>query len=968
MTELFLKVVNMSITAGILAVVVMLLRLILKKAPRWMHVLLWGLVAVRLMIPVPFESSFSLMPQTQWIEQEPVSTADIPQETIPAAVVSENTAEVSYPAAEPEIQTKVSAAFVLSCIWLAGMTGLLLYAGFSYVRVYRRVQTAFRITDNIWWSPEIPSPFVFGIFRPKIYLPLGITEEHRRYVIAHEKAHIRRHDHWWKPLGFLLLTIHWFNPVLWLAYILLCRDIEMACDERVVKEYDMEKRADYSAALLRCSVKRSMISACPLAFGEADVKTRIKAVLNYRKPAVWVIGIAVILCVGTAVCFLTNPVENRTFLREIEMETAAVDMESAEACISEPPYQGIIDDPFWSFSEKTAYHFYGTAKGEMVYTARHFVDSEYEWAYISKLYNTHKANNPSSDSFFTIPNSMLPLVPFIISIENEGAVPLRLVIYGSSDGKKIESHTVAAGESTTLRLETDRYWYMGFESVGFTDEPVSFRGSIQGPNSSTHTSVPQNETTLTLDDVIRLSEKGESLTWEDFAGYKFIETGSGIYIRVYEIDETFDLIIGDGDFTHFRDDGTMTGTPWYIRLCADHWENYADVTKDDVAAFIAEHQELLFGTPIDWFYDTAWERAQQTSEEHGLNLVKETKSIFYSENGEYVGVEFYDADHIKHSRIAFFRDESGKYTTEPIGKSAGSETIQTILSFTDGQLIFDNTVVSNVKPAAVCEYRYIPVPVSDTMRENLFEAYFGERADDVFCKDEQKDVWQLGETMSGVFYQYNTVPHVSGASVFTVRYSVPNLIPFDDNRKGSGEPSGCTITAEEAAALCEPLLGSMTDITRYKIDYAHHYGNNGENPFYWICYKRILDGLTVNAFKDIYFFVDDNGVEEINGAFYDTEKTEEYTDYLTAEEAVDALAEQLDEVNWKKAGTSEVARIGLEYVTVKDSSGRITIVPIWRMELGNSEEERILNRNRILGIHAGTGELVQDFIGMGNYN
>ena len=721
MTELFLKVVNMSITAGILAVVVMLLRLILKKAPRWMHVLLWGLVAVRLMIPVPFESSFSLMPQTRWIEQEPVPTADIPQETIPTAVISGNTAEVSYPAAEPEIQTKVSTAFVLSCIWLAGMTGLLLYAGFSYVRVYRRVQTAFRVKDNVWWSPEIPSPFVFGIFRPKIYLPLGITEEHRRYVIAHEKAHIRRHDHWWKPLGFLLLTVHWFNPVLWLAYVLLCRDIEMACDERVVKEYDMEKRADYSAALLRCSVKRSMISACPLAFGEADVKTRIKAVLNYRKPAVWMVVMAGVLCIAVTVCFLTNPIE---------------------------------------------------------------------------------------------------------------------------------------ADETSAELSS-----------------------------------------LTLDDVIRLSEKGESLTWEDFAGYKFIETGSGIYIRVYEIDETFDLMIGDGDFTHFRDDGTMTGTPWYIRLCADHWENYADVTKDDVAAFIAEHP----------------------------------------------------------------------YTTEPIGKSAGSETIQAALTSADGQLIFDNTVVSNVKPAAVCEYRYIPVPVSDTMRENLFEAYFGERADDVFCKDEQKDIWQLGETMSGVFYQYNTVPHVSGASVFTVRYSVPNLIPFDDNRKGSGEPSGCTITAEEAAALCEPLLGSMTDITRYKIDYAHHYGNNGENPFYWICYKRILDGLTVNAFKDIYFFVDDNGVEKINGAFYDTEKTEEYTDYLTAEEAVDALAEQLDEVNWKEAGTSEIARIGLEYVTVKDSSGRITIVPIWRMELGNSEEERILNRNRILGIHAGTGELIQDWIGMGRY-
>lgn len=723
MTELFLKVVNMSITAGILAVVVMLLRLILKQSPKWLHVLLWGLVAVGLMMPVSVESSFSLMPQTQWIEQESIPSADILPESIPAAVVQGEQVTVSYNTIDPsvEIQKNVSATFVLACIWLAGIAVLVLYTGFSYVQVYRRVQTAFRIKDNIWWSTDIPSPFVFGILRPNIYLPLGITEEYRRYVIAHEKAHIRRHDHWWKPLGFLLLTIHWFNPVLWLAYILLCRDIEMACDERVVKEYDMDQRADYSAALLRCSVKRSMISACPLAFGEVEVKTRIKAVLNYRKPAVWMIAAAVVACIAVTVCFLTNPIK--------------ADVTSAEL------------------------------------------------------------------------------------------------------------------------------------------------------------------SSLTLDDVIRLSEKGESLTWEDFAGYKFIETGSGIYIRVYEIYETFYLMIGDGDFTHFRDDGTMTGTPWYIRLCANHLDEYADVTKDDVAAFIAEH----------------------------------------------------------------------RYPLEASVTSSESETIQTLLSFTDGHLIFDNTVVSNVKPAAVCEYRYIPVPVSDTMRENLFEAYFGERADEVFCKDEQKHIWQLGETMSGDFYRYETVPPAYGESVFTLSYRSPNLNPFDENRKDFGEPSGCTITTEEAVSLCSDLLGSMTDLSGYTVDYVHHYGNNGQTPFYRICCKRILDGLTVNAFKDIYFFVDDNGVERINGAFYDTEITRKYTDYLTAEEAVDALEEQLPSVNWKEVGTSAVSRIGLEYVTVKTDFGSITIVPIWHMELGNSEEERILNRNRILGIHAGTGELVQDYIGMGRY-
>ncbi len=597
MTELFLKVVNMSITAGILAVVVMLLRLILKKAPRWMHVLLWGLVAVRLMIPVPLESSFSLMPQTRWIEQETIPAAGISPDSVPEAVVRGEQVTVSYPAGEPEIQKNVSAAFVLACIWLAGIAVLVLYTGFSYIRVYRRVQTAFRIKENVWQSANIPSPFVFGIFRPKIYLPTGITEEHQAYVIAHEKAHIHRHDHWWKPLGFLLLNIHWFNPVLWLAYILLCRDIEMACDERVVKEYDMEKRADYSAALLRCSVKRSMIAVCPLAFGEVDVKTRIKAVLNYRKPAVWVIGIALVLCIGAAVCFLTNPVENRTILREIEMETIAIDMESAEACISEPPDSGNVPDPFCDFSEISAYHFYGTVKGEMVYTARNFANAGYEREYLREFYNTQKSSDPSSGLLFVIPNSMMPLVPFIISIENEGAVPLRMVIYGSSADKKLESHMVETGKSITLKLETDHYWYMGLESVGFTNEPVSFRGSIQNPTSLTHPSESQADITLTLDDVIRLSEKGESLTWEDFTGYKFIETGSGIYIRVYEIDETFYLMIGDGDFTHFRDDGTMTGTPWYIRLCSNHWEGYADVTKDDVAAFIAEHRELLFDPP-----------------------------------------------------------------------------------------------------------------------------------------------------------------------------------------------------------------------------------------------------------------------------------------------------------------------------------------------------------------------------------
>ena len=316
----------------------------------------------------------------------------------------------------------------------------------------------------------------------------------------------------------------------------------------------------------------------------------------------------------------------------------------------------------------------------------------------------------------------------------------------------------------------------------------------------------------------------------------------------------------------------------------------------------------------------------------------------------------------------------GQKNTKQNFASSENASINATLGSTEGQLIFDNAVVGSAVPEKICEYRYVPVSVTDTMRESLFRAYFGDRADEVFCKDEQKDIWQLGETMSGDFYKYETV---SGGQIFTLRYSVPMLNPLDDNRKGYGETSGCTITAEEAVRLCDELLAGMTDPAQYRVDYIHYYGSNGQSPFYWICYKKILEGRTVNAYKDIFFFVDDNGVEEMHGALYDTEVTVEYSEVLSAEQAVEALRKQLDEVNWKEIGISEVSRISLEYITEREASGwgtwgndlgSLTILPIWRMELGKTEEERILNRNRIIGVHAVTGELIQNLTGMGNYN
>ena len=194
-------------------------------------------------------------------------------------------------------------------------TSRALYTAISYWRLRRKVDTAVRYKDNIFQSENVSFPFVLGIIKPRIYLPFKMNGQYLEYVVAHEQAHICRKDHWWKPLGFLLLMIHWFNPLMWLAYVLLCRDIELACDEKVIKELGNEQRGDYTQALVACSVNRRMIAACPLAFGEVSVKERVKSVMNYKKPAFWVIIISVIVCVGVAVCFLTNPKQDSYTLR-----------------------------------------------------------------------------------------------------------------------------------------------------------------------------------------------------------------------------------------------------------------------------------------------------------------------------------------------------------------------------------------------------------------------------------------------------------------------------------------------------------------------------------------------------------------------------------------------------------------------------------------------------------------------------
>lgn len=330
MSKLFLHLLNISITAGWIVLVVVLLRFVLKKAPKWIRVVLWGLVALRLMLPVSIESVTSLVPSAETVRIEPVTAPvfasvrdsngssyffeDVQGERImlQSGFSALNSAVNPTPAKAAEhFDTVAVLKSVAGWVWLAGVCGMLLYALISFLRLRHRVRASVLLEKGVYVCDEISDPFILGLIVPKIYLPSGMDEQTRGYVLAHERAHLRRFDFIWKPLGFLLLSIYWFNPLLWLAYILLCRDIELACDEKVVKELDDAGKAAYSEALVHASVSRRMVSACPLAFGETGVKGRVKSVLNYKKPAFWIILVAILACVAVAVCFLTMPKKDK---------------------------------------------------------------------------------------------------------------------------------------------------------------------------------------------------------------------------------------------------------------------------------------------------------------------------------------------------------------------------------------------------------------------------------------------------------------------------------------------------------------------------------------------------------------------------------------------------------------------------------------------------------------------------------
>ncbi len=334
METVFLKLFNMSMAAGWLIIAVIVLRLVFKKAPKWLSCILWAMVAVRLVCPFSLESSFSLVPSAETISPAAVQYGGNPgtvqytgnpgmaqyialpefESGVPYsnhtlnAVINESFA----PAPGDSVNPLYVLMYIAGIVWAIGVIVILGGGLVGFWRICHKVREAVPLQDDVWLCDAVKSPFILGVIRPRVYLSSSTNDEQGKYVLAHEQAHLKRKDHWWKLLGYLLLAVYWFHPLVWAAYILFCRDIELACDEKTVQHMDMEEKKAYSEALVACSMQKKMILISPLAFGEVGVKERVKAVLHYKKPAFWIVMAAMAVCVVVAVCFLTNP-ERDTF-------------------------------------------------------------------------------------------------------------------------------------------------------------------------------------------------------------------------------------------------------------------------------------------------------------------------------------------------------------------------------------------------------------------------------------------------------------------------------------------------------------------------------------------------------------------------------------------------------------------------------------------------------------------------------
>lgn len=532
------KLLNMSLTASVAIVLVILLRLLLKKAPKVISYALWGVVLFRLLCPVSIGSNFSIYNLfdapaqesgtiTSVIEYVPsnIVHTEYPSVALPVPGISDVINEALPQGREQLVADPLEAPMsIATYVWMIGVLGMVTYSIVSYIRLRRKLSVVVPRRDNIFIADDIKSPFVVGLFRPKIYLPCNLGDKEQEYIILHEQHHIKRLDHVMKALAFLALAIHWFNPLVWVAFILASKDMEMSCDEAVIRKIGGDVRADYSASLLTLATGRRIIAGTPLAFGEGDTKGRINNLSKWKKPAVWVVLVAVVACVVLAVCLLTNPSQTRDTMKWAQ-SLSVEDVASADLVV----YPQAADKQFKQLSAEEL--------SEMV-----------------TLINESKGK---------------------YRIEHEELAGGGISFYITmKDGT---SHSVENIGNTYLVIDGEYYeasynWLNGW-SKRFGE------GNTRIPDQ--YFSVP-----LTLDEVLELSQRGHELIWGDFNSYKYYETGSGLYIRVYEIDDDFSLWIGGSGPEYELE-------PMYIYLALkDDIDTHIDIRDGNVAEFIGQHRSV----------------------------------------------------------------------------------------------------------------------------------------------------------------------------------------------------------------------------------------------------------------------------------------------------------------------------------------------------------------------------------------
>jgi len=657
------KLFNMSLTASVAIVLVILLRLLLKKAPKVISYALWGVVLFRLLCPMSIGSDFSVYNLfdaptqesgtiTSVIEYVPsnIVHTEYPSVTLPVPGISDVINEALPQGREQLVADPLEAPMsIATYVWMIGVLGMVIYSIVSYIRLRRKLSVVVPLRDNIFIADDIKSPFVVGLFRPKIYLPCNLGDKEQEYIILHEQHHIKRLDHVMKALAFLALAIHWFNPLVWVAFILASEDMEMSCDEAVIRKIGGDVRADYSASLLTLATGRRIIAGTPLAFGEGDTKGRINNLSKWKKPAVWVVIVAVIACIILAVCLLTNPEakQDLSFLNYENLVSVAAQSDTHPAAKSDDQSRYIIDGPqLAQFLDKASW----TAQTGITRSVQRYTDKNSKSSFqitlngtYLKVFDTDTANiyDPTTgkDRYYRMADGDYEKLLAMLSLDNEGtadnAVAGKTYVYegegimGSFAITLYDDGTFTYYEGMASSYIGVGSWEQDGDSITMTDDGHGGYGLVnhfkldgddivfveQDSDNFVYVKVKNGEKfhctgeafkqndgsdgtvqimpsrKLSLNDVIMLSQKGYDLTWSDFEQFEYIETGSGLYIRVYEINEMYELWIGGG---------WIDEDPMYIYLAlADDLDTRIDIRDGGVTEFIgADHSEVLLTNAI----------------------------------------------------------------------------------------------------------------------------------------------------------------------------------------------------------------------------------------------------------------------------------------------------------------------------------------------------------------------------------